>query len=729
MKKAFSFIFCMIFLHGYFVAQKQYDIHKTAHQIKIDGLFEEVVWQKTQIAQDFYQNFPYDTGFAQSKTFVQMTYDDQNIYLAIKCEDLIKGDFVIQSLKRDYSYPKTDAFAVFIDPFNDGQNGYSFSVSPLGVQREGLLQNGGVFGVTTSWDQKWNSAVKVFDGYWQAEMAIPFKSIRYDASALSWGINFSRNDLKRNENSAWVKVPRNFNIATLAFHAKLQWDQHPPKKNKNIAIIPYLQSSYTKDYQADTEELKPNAGLDARMAIGTGLNLDLTVNPDFSQVEVDRQVINLSRFSLFFPERRQFFTENSDLFANFGFTKIRPFFSRNIGLQFDSTTFSMRQIPLYYGARLSGKVGKNWRIGVMSTQSASDQTSGIDAQNYSVLAVQRKIFKRSNIAFIAINRQSNASDYGRILGLDYNLASADGRFIGKAFYHHSFKPNLTNKAFANATWLTYADQNWSISWNHEHVTENYRADVGFVPRASLFDPTQNQNINIGYVRLEPSIYRKWYPKSTLINKITLGTYYSDYMNERLESNDRINELSGGILFQNSADLILKAINREVLLFYDRDITFSGQTPLPMGRYSFNALSVDFTSNARRPFFYAVNTRIGQYYNGHQFTSNLSISKRFQPFVIAELNASFNRFDMPYLNQTADLTLVGFRTEVSFTKKLFLTTYLQYNTQAQNLNLNTRLQYRFKPMSDLFIVYGDNYNEQFSIKNRALIVKLNYWFSL
>ena len=203
----------------------------------------------------------------------------------------------------------------------------------MGVQREGLLSNGGGQGVTTIWDNKWTSEVKQFEDKWIVEMAIPFKSLRFKSGVDTWRINFSRNDLKRNENSVWSPVPRNFNVASLAFTGKLKFDEPKKKTSSNISIIPYVTAGVSQDYLTQTkEQYTYNGGLDAKIALSSSLNLDLTINPDFSQVEVDRQVTNLSRFSIFFPERRNFFIENSDLFERFGFRQIRPFFSRNIGL-------------------------------------------------------------------------------------------------------------------------------------------------------------------------------------------------------------------------------------------------------------------------------------------------------------------------------------------------------------------------------------------------------------
>jgi hypothetical protein len=483
----FFLILSPIFLLGQDV--RMMHIKKATGEIKLDGKLDEADWQTADVAKDFQQTFPYDSSLAETFTEVMLTYDDHNVYVGAICYDALPGKYVVQSLKRDFSFPVSDGFAVFIDPFDDGVNGFCFSISPLGVQREGSLENGGGFGVTTAWDNRWFSKVTKEEGKWIVEMKIPFKSFRYRGGGTEWGINFSRNDLKRNESSTWSWVQRGQNVANLAYAGKLIWDAPPKKAGGNVSLIPYGIVGVNHDYQTENKTKVPwNLGLDAKVAITSSLNLDLTVRPDFSQVEVDRQITNLSRFSLFYPEQRQFFIENNDLFARFGFSQIRPFFSRRIGLE------NGQPVPILGGFRLSGKAGQNWRIGFMSMQTEGGVPQGEPSQNFTVAAVQRRVFKRSNIGMIFVNKQGfdrfspQWTDYNRLLGLDFDLYSANGKWQGKAFYHHSFSPN--DKAFvgANATWLMYRTGNIEAHWNHEYVNKEYNAEVGFVPRLSRFNP-------------------------------------------------------------------------------------------------------------------------------------------------------------------------------------------------------------------------------------------------
>ncbi|MBL4706213.1 MAG: carbohydrate binding family 9 domain-containing protein [Flavobacteriales bacterium] len=712
------------------VTKLQLNIKKAAGKIELDGVLDEADWLNAHVAKDFYQNFPADTSFALTKTEVRITFDDQNIYIGAVCFDELDGEYIIQSLKRDFSYSISDAFAVYIDPFNDKQNGFSFAVNPLGVQREGLLQDGGGFGVTTSWDNKWFVKVTRHSDKWIVEMAIPFKTIRFSAEQAIWGINFGRNDLKRNESSTWSPVPRNFNVASLSHTGDLIWKTKPNKTGSNVALIPYAIGGVYSDYSTDTSFYNGNVGLDAKIAITSSLNLDLTVNPDFSQVDVDQQVTNLSRFSLFFPERRNFFIENSDLFSRFGFRQIRPFFSRRIGLN------NGTPVPIIAGARLSGKINRDWRIGIMNMQTEGVGEIDLGGQNYTVAAIQRRVGIRSNIAGIVVNRQGfngktmDFSDYNRILGLDFNLSSADNKWRGKAFYHHSFTPNTTTNSFAHAVWTMYNSEKIQIHYNHEIVTAGYNAEVGFVPRVSNYNPETDEFEARTYWRFEPSFQYKFYPKSDKINQHGPTFSWSEYLSEDLKTTERESKFSYELKFKNQSRIEVTAYNRRVLLYFDTDVTFNDNPPIAAGDYEFANVKLEYQSTKLKIFNYELTADYGQYYIGSKFSFKAAISFRKQPWGIFSISFNQNEIYMPEGYENASLTLIGPKIELSFTKELFFTTFIQYNTQAENMNINARLQYRFRPMSDLFIVYTDNYLPyNFSIKNRALVVKFVYWLSL
>lgn len=688
-------------------------IKKSTDQITVDGALNEESWKSADVAKDFFRVLPMDTGYAETKTEVMMTYDDKNIYMAIICWDSLPGDNIIASLRRDFEFGLNDNFLAFIDPFQDKTNGFSFGSSAAGAQWDGLQSNGGQVGL--EWDNKWGSELVKEDGRHIHEFGIPFKTVRYKKGIDRWGINFSRLDIKRNEKSSWAPVPRQFSTASLAFTGSLEWDQPPPPPGTNISLIPYVKGQGLKDHEAGSDtKYEFDGGFDAKIGITSSLNLDLTVNPDFSQVEIDEQVTNLSRFELFFPEKRQFFLENSDLFANFGHRDIRPFFSRRIGLE----------SPIIAGTRLSGRINKDWRIGLMDVATSRVDSTNFPGQNYLVAAVQRRVFSRSNLAFMFVNRDaldSHPEDtlhnhWNRVAGLDFNLFTDDNLWAGKVFIHASATPDKQDIAHALA--LEYNGQNLGFQWEHEYVGEDFVADVGFVPRT-------------GYYRLNPDIEYKWYPNSSVVNRhgplmrnqvwVTNGWGFTDYQLT----------LQYELLMLNTVQYSMEYQESYIRLTEPFDPTNIGKDTLATGsEHNFRTIGASIQSNKRKLFTYNLEGSYGGFFNGTKKNIQISLGYRFQPYGSISLAMDYNRLTFPDKSNNTTFLLVGPKFDITFTNKIFFTTWVQYNNQIDNVNVNSRFQWRFAQASDLFIVYSDNYySETFKVKSRALVVKLNYWFNL
>uniref|UniRef100_UPI0025DB380D DUF5916 domain-containing protein n=1 Tax=Algoriphagus sp. TaxID=1872435 RepID=UPI0025DB380D len=651
---------------------------------------------------------------------VRMTYDDENLYLLVENFHAVEGPYMVESLRRDFSFGKNDNFLLFMDPFDDLTNGFSFGANAAGAQWDGIMYNGG--SVDLSWDNKWRSKVTNYDDKWVFEAAIPFKSIRYKKGITEWGINFSRLDLKTTEKSGWAPVPRQFPSASLAYTGSLIWDQAPPQTGANISVIPYALGGIRKDIAGDGDtEYRREVGLDAKIGLTSSLNLDLTVNPDFSQVEVDRQVTNLDRFELFFPERRQFFLENGDLFASFGYSTIRPFFSRRIGLN----------APIQFGARLSGKINKNWRIGAMNMQTGEVEEDALPSQNFTVLSVQRQVGARSNITGMFINKQSLNynpdpeaekpvySQFNRNAGLEYNLASANNLWTGKAMLMKSFGPDNQGNGFVHAANLKYASGNLSWNWEHQYVSKDYTAEVGYVPRN-------------GFYKINPTVDYLFFPKSKKIlnHGPSLGTTF--FFNTDGEKTDNITLLAYKVKFRSQSTFMLWASNDYVKLQRPFDPTnYSGDTLATGTEHQWYSWGTEYTSKPQSIFTYAFTTRMGGYYaDGERYNVSAELGYRFQPYVSIAMSANYNEIHLPEPWNRTNFWLVGPRIDVTMTNTLFFTAFVQYNEQIENINLNTRFQWRFKPASDLFLVYTDNYlPAPFYTKNRSLVLKFTYWWNV
>lgn len=723
MKKIFS-VTCFLWCFA-LAAQKKNDlfelhIRKATSSIVIDGEVNEQTWKDADIADNFYMVLPMDTSLAKVPTEVRMAYDEHNLYIIAVCYLIKPGPYIVESLHRDFNFIKNDNFIFFIDPFDDRTNGFTFGANAAGAQWDGTLYAGG--SADLSWDNKWTSVVKNYKDKWIFEAAIPFKSIRYKKGNKKWGINFSRLDTKAAEKSAWAPVPRQFPTASLAYTGNLIWDKAPPTPGLNISLIPYVLGGTSKDFENKSGEAwKKDAGGDAKIAVTSSLNLDLTVNPDFSEVDVDQQVTNLDRYELFFPEKRQFFLENNDLFANFGYANIRPFFSRRIGLN----------VPINYGARLSGNINKNWRIGVMDMQAKPQDSIALPSQNFAVIALQRKVFARSNIRIMFVNKQSTNyhlpkdsslpvySDYNRNLGLEYNLASANNLWTGKLMAIRSFTPGINTNQWVQAGNIQYLNKRWLFSFEYDYVGKNYSAEAGYVPRNN-------------YIKVNPVSGYLFFPKGGAVLSHGPKVSSTFYFNEAWHQTDNETYFVYNVNFLSQATLDTWVSHDFVQLLSPFDPTNFTKDTLATGtQHRWDAFGSDFVSKPQRLFTYQFSTRFGGYYDhGSRSYVAADIGYRFQPYVNISLSASYNHIMLPKPWGIHNFWLIGPKVDVTLTNTLFFTTFIQYNNQLANVNVNARFQWRYKPASDFFIVYTDNYYPSpFLVRNRALVLKFNYWWNL
>jgi hypothetical protein len=700
--------------------------------ITLDGILDEAIWKDAEGWNgNFMQYFPSDTSLSKVPTRVKIAFDENNLYLAAIMENTGPRKYVSTSLRRDFRGEQNDGISFVFDTFNDLTNAFQFGVNPYGVQREALLANGGsrAEDLNLAWDNKWYSEAKIMENHWQVEVIIPLSTIRFKEGAQNWNVNFYRIDSHTGERSTWAPIPRNIPIITTAFLRKMIFEEPLMKKGANVSLIPYVAGRTSRNFlENSSEALTPAIGGDAKIGIGPAMNLDLTFNPDFSQVEVDQQVTNLDRFEIFFPERRQFFLENGDLFDSFGQPRSRPFFSRRIGVDIDSATGQNVQSKIIYGARLSGKLNENWRVGAMNMQTATDEDAGIVGKNFTVLALQRKVFERSNIGLIYVNKESLALDeyqqlfdpsaYNRLLGVDYNLNSANGKWTGKVFYHRTFESEKVDKPYSFNAYLLYNDLHWNWTFSIQDVGKSYNPEVGFVPRSD-------------FKRINPDLTYLFYPKSKFINRHGPKLEFEGLWNETLGTTDRDINLGYIVRFNSLAELEVTQRNRYVYLFSNFDPTRSGGAPLAAGTdYSYQNVLVEFRSNPRKKLNVGVVGEFGEYFTGsiQRITSQTGLRLGY----LANISMNFNyaRIRLPQPQRDADLILVGPRIDLTLTKDLFWTTFVQYNSQIDNMNINTRIQWRYAPVSDFFLVYTDNYFPgDFLPKQRSLVFKLNYWLNL
>ncbi len=718
--------------------QQHYQIRiaKASQPIKIDGELNEDSWLNAHSVSGFWQIFPVDTAIARRQTEVKMTYDESFIYVGVLNYDT--SYYVIQSLKRDTDPGKSDGFGIVLDPLNGRTNGFFFAVNPYNVQAEDLLSAGpgGDDEMNFSWDNKWFSQTKRYPGYWTIEIAIPFKTLRYEAGKTLWGINFVRSDLKSNEYSTWTRIPINLSFYDFGYTGALLWDGAPPLPGKNVSVIPYMTGGVNQDRENNAKaEGDFNMGFDAKIALSSKMNLDLTVNPDFSQVEVDQQVTNLTRFDIFFPEKRTFFLENADLFTNYGIPPIRPFYSRTIGLDKDGN-----KVPIYGGARLTGNLDKKTRIGILNMQTGKKDQ--FNAQNYTAIVINRRVLKRSLVKAYYLDHEAFMSDgekmerpldkYGRNAGIEFNFTNNKNNWNGWGGLHQAWKPGIQKeRQFLNAG-VGYSSRKFRWIVDFDDVGTNYYTDMGFVQRIENFDALRDTSIRLGYKEVFYQAEYSIFPKKGAINMHEIGMETNFDWNADGRFNERRTQLAYEISFKNTAALEATWTNEDLrLVFPIRFTDDDNDTPLPAAKYTYNNYGVIYESDTRKKFIVSAGFLAGNFYNGTIEQIKAGITFRAQPWGNFAINFERDNLEFPAPYGNASLLLIAPRIEINFSTHIFWTTFIQFNTQEDNININSRLQWRYKPMSDIFLVYTDNYFSDpfFKNRNRALVFKMNYWLNL
>ncbi len=702
--------------------------------INIDGIADEPSWKKAEFSSDFWQYFPVDSIKANEQTKFKVLYDEENLYLLI-ISDFGDDDYVVSSLKRDWSSRNNDSMTLVLDTFNDATNAFIFGISAEGIRREGLISNGGNGigsgrGFSFSWDVKWEGEINKEGNILNAEFKIPLASLRYDDKSIKWRVNIYKTDVGKNKRSTWARIPRNLSVAGLAFMGDLYFEKPLGKSKTPVFLIPYVSGTQGKDFDKKKIVSFFDVGIDSKLSLGSGLTLDLTLNPDFSQVEVDDQIINLSRFEVRLPEKRQFFLQNSDLFSSFGSSyNAQPFFSRRIGVAKDLEGNNI-QNRIIAGARLSGKINKNLRLGLLNMVTDSDPKNKISSNNNTVLAVQQKLFSRSFLGAFFLNREkigedeftNDQEDFNRVLGVDYNLQSKDNKWVGKAWYHKSFETNNNENNFSNGFRIYYNSRKNNFRLFTGQKSEKFASDLGFIQRTGVKSHFLNyshrlwiDSKKIRSIELSQQLY--------LVNKPNLTNLITD----------RNYETKGEISFMNQSKLELQYNRKYTFLLKSFDpVGGDNSIPLPSNTgFYYNDVEIGFTSNYSKDFYFNFRSTIGGFYSGKRVSFNTELTYRIQPKFNSSIKIRYDDIYFPSEYTYGKLFLLGPKLEYTFNKKIFWNTFIQYSSKSDILAINSRLQWRFAPLSDFYLVYNDNY---FTYDNliprvRSLTFKLTYWLNI
>ena len=666
--------------------------------VTVDGILDEAAWASAEVITDFIQSMP-DAGYpASEETLVRVLYDDRFLYVGALLLDSHPGEITAQFLNQDFETHDDDVFGVTLDTFLDRRNSFMFLVNPRGAVKDGQT-----FDNSRTTNLAWEGVIQVetaiHDQGWTVELAIPFTTLRFDPAQgeHSWGINFLRRLRRRNEDSYWAPLDRRSRVHTMALAGTLTGLSNLPHP-RNLTVKPFVLTDRASGdlIPVDESDLGFDGGLDLKYGVTPLLTLDLTYRTDFSQVEVDEERVNLTRFSLFFPEKRDFFMENSGIFA-FGDQLERNirmgasprdftlFHSRRIGLD------QGRPVPIVAGGRLTGRVG-SFDVGVLNM--ATESADALPRESFSVARVRTTITGGLQIGALIASRDDMGRDvggYNRSYGVDANLTLREKLFL-HSYLAASDYPDRTGNNRAGRISVAFRDRLWDVSALYREIGDGFNPGMGFVARKGI-------RHSYGTVGLHPRPPLPWVSEMNPY----LEVHYITNLLGALET--RTGTLGLGVSFLDGGSLTLSAADK--LEVIDEAFPVAGKGEIPVGRYGFHEGSVTYMSNAGRPLAGSVTFSGGGFYQGTRRSVGINGSWRPGPHFGATLGVERNGIDLPGNSFTADV--FGAKVDFAGSTRTFLSAFFQYNSASEDRVMNLRFNFIHSPLSDLFLVYSERRN--------------------
>ncbi len=693
----------------------------TAEGPVIDGRVNDAIWQSVQPYTSFTQQDPNEGAPASEKTEVRVIVGKGTVYVSVIAFDSDPSKIIVSQARRDASLNDTDSVVVVFDTFNDRQNAFVFGTNPLGIEYDGQVaregqssgvslgagtaasgtQRGGISAFNPNWDGDWTVKSQITERGWETEMAIPLKTLRYQTGTnQTWGFNVFRNIRHKNEQVFLAPIPRGFDIYRVSLAAKMIGLDLPARRD--IKLIPYVLGSVNKDYTRTADQVDKNGdiGVDLKWGIRPNVTLDVTYNTDFAQVEADEEQVNLTRFDLFFPEKRSFFLENASTFQFGNPQQIDLFFSRRIGLSPAALPIDIRG-----GARLSGKAG-GWSFGVLNIQADDiENATGLiigAANNFSVMRVQREI-GRSSYGGIFVNRQGTGAhsvgdDTNRAYGIDANIQLTKNQRLS-TFLARTDTPTRaigpTGSDYSGRAFYNFTNNLWQVSAGFSQVGENFNPEVGFLPRRGYRRPEfrlffQPQPKKIEWIRrVAPHVsYNSFYGFG---GELQSSMYHIHYLEIDPKQGGRF-----GSFFDYVQDSPLLPFT-----VYNRD---GKRIVIPPGKYSWGQHAAEFLHNPSARVTGSVRYTLGHYYNGDFNSLALTSEYRITPRATASVGWTRQSVDLPYGSFVNNL--IPIKANYSFTTLSNLSALLQYNGQTGQFSSNIRFTLLNRSGTGLFVVYND-----------------------
>jgi hypothetical protein len=690
----------------------------------LDGSLEDVVWQRGTLIDVFIQQEPDEGSPSTERTEVRILHDGETLYLGVFAFDSEPEALTATEMRRDSErILQEDNFQIILDTFRDSRSGYMFVTNPLGAMLDQQVANegeGGRFGrassnVNRDWDGVWEVVAKKVPEGWIAEIAIPMITLRFpESEPQSWGINLMRNIGRKNEQAFWSPIPKPYSITRVSLAGTLD-NLSSLNRGRDLRITPFVTGGASRIRSAGVTDdaLQRDIGMDLKYGVSASLNLDVTINTDFAQAEVDDEQVNLTRFALFYPEKRDFFLENAGQF-NVGsvssFNRLADlFFTRRIGLSDTGET-----VPIIGGVRLTGKLGRN-DIALMDVQ-----TNGVfeeSGENFLVARYSRNILTRSKVGALFINKaQTNGTHYNRTYAVDMTLAP-HANFTVTGFLAKTETPSISTgdmAGYLNATWLS---QSWRIYGEFGDLQDNFNPEVGFLPRRGI---------------RTTKLHVEWNPRPDrwgirMLSPMYDIMYTTDQQN-RLVS--RRYHFMNGTVFDNGAYLNI-FYNRNYERLDEPFIVRKGVTIVP-GAYRYGQLRLSFNSNQARRVYYNLMLAPQTFFDGTRVDMNATLGARVTNQFSAQ--ASYTRNDIDLSAGEFKVHLAAFRVDYALSPTLTLRTLTQYNSLSDQWGTSARLRYTYRPGSDIYVVYDEVRRDPtdptglLEFRDRRLMLKASYLLS-
>ena len=707
--------------------------HRLTQPLVFDGRLDDAAYNANEPAPAFKQQEPRVGELATEQTEMWVFFDDRNVYVSARMHDSAPDRMVADEMRRDASIYQNEHFVVVFDTFHDRRTGFFFQTNPLGAVRDALIVDEN--NANYDWNAVWDVKVHRDETGWTSEMVIPFKSLRYPTGQDQvWGINARRWERRINEHSLLSitppGTPPNNSVQRLANAATLVGIEVPPPA-RNIELKPYGVSNLTTNRVSSpptSNKIDKDIGLDAKYGITSNVTLDLTVNTDFAQVEIDEQQVNLTRFSLFFPEKREFFLEGQGIFdfANTGNNNFNQpdvpimFFSRRIGLD------GGQPVPIKGGVRLTGRIGRT-SVGFLDIETderSSTQLGTTPATNFLVARVKQDIFRRSSIGIIATRRSPRVSTGSTALdGLEAAGASGSNELFGVdtnwnffenvqggTYYARSSTPGVTGDQSSYRSYFRYVHDRYGLETERMRVGDAFNPEVGYVPRPDV---------------TRTNVLARFSPRSRssrIVRRFEWNAELDRYVNGRDELETRV--ASGRFRTEfNSSDQLTVTYHDDYELV-TTPFRISGGPLVAIGAYHFKEGVIQLNGGAQRVVSGRVTLTAGEFYSGHrqqlEYSGRVKVSSQlaFEPRLLAS--------HITLREGTLTTKLVGARTTYTVTPRMFVSGLVQFNSSLNTLESNIRWRWEYQPGSDLFVVYTDGRDtfgpRAATLMNRGLAIK-------